>query len=106
MDKDVVHTHIGILFSHKKWHKLICSNMNGPRDSILNEVSLDKKRQMPYDIYHMSILQENWYKWTYLQNRNRVTDVENKRMVIRWENGVRGINWESEVDTDTSLCKK
>ena len=26
---------------------------------------------------------KRWYKWTYLQNRNKVTDVENKPMVIR-----------------------
>ena len=27
-------------------------------------------------------------------------------MVIRWENGVRGINWESGIDTDISLYIK
>ena len=33
MDKeDVVHTHSGILLSHKKWINAIFSNMNGPRD--------------------------------------------------------------------------
>ena len=34
-----------------------------------------------------------WYKWTYLQNRNRVTDVKNKLVVIRGQKG-EGINWE------------
>ena len=28
-----------------------------------------------------------WYKWTYSQNRNRVTDVENKFMVTKGEEG-------------------
>ena len=26
---------------------------------------------------------ERWYRWIYLQNRNRVTDVENKLMVTK-----------------------
>ena len=28
---------------------------------------------------------KKWYKWTYLQNRNSATDVENKLMVIKEE---------------------
>ena len=31
------------------------------------------------------------YRWTYLQNRNRPTDTENKLMVTKEENG-RGLN--------------
>ena len=41
----------------------------------------DTERQI-YDIACMWNLKK-WYKWTYLQNRNRLTDVENKLMVIR-----------------------
>ena len=41
-----------------------------------------------------------------LFTKQKTTDVENKLMVIRWENGVRGINWESGIDTDTSLYIK
>ena len=26
---------------------------------------------------------KKWYKWTYLQNRNRHTDIENKFMVTK-----------------------
>ena len=26
---------------------------------------------------------KKWYKWTYLQNRNRLTDTENKLMVTK-----------------------
>ena len=37
------------------------------------------------------------YKWSYLQNRNRVTDVENKLM------GVRG-DWDQHVYT--AVCKR
>ena len=28
---------------------------------------------------------KKWYKWTYLQNRNRVTDAENKLMDTKGE---------------------
>ena len=45
------------------------------------------------------------YKWTYLQNRNRVTDVENKLMVTGGsEEG--GINWKIGIDTYTLLYIK
>ena len=30
---------------------------------------------------------KKWYKWTYLQNGNRITDVENKIMVTKGEKG-------------------
>ena len=42
----------------------------------------NRERQMSYDIAYMWNLKK-WYKWSYLQNRNRVTDVENKFMVTR-----------------------
>ena len=41
---------------------------------ILSEV---RKKQIPYDITYMWNLKKG-YKWTYLQNRSRITDVENK----------------------------
>ena len=44
---------------------------------ILSEV---RKKQIPYDITYMWNLKKG-YKWTYLQNRSRITDVENKLMV-------------------------
>ena len=34
-------------------------------------------------------LKKKWYKQTYLQNRNRITDVENKLMVTKGEGGGR-----------------
>ena len=30
---------------------------------------------------------KQWYKWTYLQNRNRLTDIENKLRVTKGESG-------------------
>ena len=32
---------------------------------------------------------KKWYEWIYLQNRNRVTDVENKLTVTKGERGGR-----------------
>ena len=48
---------------------------------------------------------KEWYKETYLQNRNRVTEVENKLMVIKEERG-GGINWEIGRDIYTLLYIK
>ena len=56
---------------------------------ILSEVSLKEK-----DKYHMILFymkSKNIYKWTYLQNRNRLADIENKLVVTTGE-GRRGIN--------------
>ena len=52
---------------------------------ILSEVSQTEK-----DKYHMislicGIHFFKWYKWTYLQNRNRLIDIKNKLMVTKGE---------------------
>ena len=39
---------------------------------------------------------EKQYTWTYLQNRNRDTDVENKHMDTKEDGGDR-MNWESGI---------
>ena len=46
---------------------------------------------------------KKWYKLSYLQNRNRVKDVENKLMVTKGERGGGGINWEIRFDIYTRL---
>ena len=72
-----------LLLSHKKgWNNAICSNMDRPRDCHTEWSKSDK------DKYHMislicGVKKKKDYKWTYLQNRNRVTDVENKLMATR-----------------------
>ena len=45
------------------------------------------------------------YKRIYLQNRNRVTDVNNKLMFME-EKGWRRINWEIGIDIYTILYIK
>ena len=64
----------------KKQNNAICSNMDEPTDSHAEWSKSDRERQISYDITYMWNLQKG-YKWTYLQNRNRVIDVKNKLMV-------------------------
>ena len=51
---------------------------------IISEVKTDRERQI-YEITSMRNLNKKLYKWTYLQNRNRLTDNENKLMVTKGE---------------------
>ena len=67
-----------ILLSHKKeWSSAICSNIDKPRNYYTEWV---RQRQISYDITCMWNLKK-LYKSTYLQNRNRFVDIENKFMV-------------------------
>ena len=67
---------------------------------ILSEVSQKEK-----DKYHMISLiyveSKIWYKWTYLWNRNRITDIENRLVVANREGVGGGMEWEIGV----SRCK-
>ena len=94
----------GILFIHlKKWNNDICSNMGRPRDCHTEQ----RKSEKPYDMAYIWKLfsKKKGYKWTYLQNRNRATNVENKLMATR--DKVRGgINSKIGIDTYTLLYRK
>ena len=52
---------------------------------ILSDVNLTEK-----DKYYMSHIQnlKKWYKWIYLQNKNKVADIENKLMATKVDNRV------------------
>ena len=71
MDKeDVVYIHNGILLSHKnEWNNAICSNMDVARDYHIKWSKSARQGQIIYHLYVES--KKQWYKWTYLQNRNR-----------------------------------
>ena len=72
----VVYIHNVLLLSREKqWNNAICSNMDGPRDYHTKWSKSDRERQI-YDMIFMWNLRK-WYKWTHLQNRNRLTDTEN-----------------------------
>lgn len=45
-----------------------------------------------------------WFKGTALQNRNEVTDVENKIMVAKGDRS-GGINWKTEIDIHMLLLQ-
>ena len=62
---------------------------------ILSEVSQRKTNTI---WYHLHVASKMWHKWTYLRNRNGLTDIENRRVVAKaWE----GKDWEFRI----SRCK-
>ena len=62
---------------------------------ILSEVSQEEK-----DIwYHFYVESKKWYKQTYLQNRNRLTALENELTFARGEGWERGIDWEFGINS-------
>ena len=63
--------------------------MHGLREYHTKWSKPDGERQIPYDIAYMRNL-KTWYKWTYIQNRNRSTDIENKPMVTKGERWGKG----------------
>ena len=71
---------------------------------ILSEINHRKTNIIWYCLY--AELKKKQYKWTYLQNGNIVTDIENKLVVTRRESVCGEINWETGVDIYTSLYKK
>ena len=60
--------------------------MDGPREYHTKWSKSDRERQIWYHLY----VDLKKYKSTHLQNRNRVTDIENIFMVTKGERG--GIN--------------
>ena len=52
---------------------------------ILSEVSQTEKTNIMW--YCLYVESKIWHRWTYLQNRNRLTDIENKLMVTEGQGG-------------------
>ena len=74
----------------------ICSNVDGPRECHTEWNKLEK------DKYHMTYLyveSKIWHKSTYLENRDRLTDTENRLVVVEAEWG--GMDW----DLGISRCE-
>ena len=61
---------------------------NGPRDYHTKWSKLEKDKL--FEKFYMD--SKKWYKWPYLQNRNRFTAIENTIMIIKGENAGKGIN--------------
>ena len=68
--------------------------MDEPKDYHNKWSKPHREKWVSYDIAFMWILKK-WYKRTYIQNRNRSIDIENKFMVTKGERGkgLIGILW-------------
>ena len=64
--------------------------MHGPRDYHTKWSKPDRERQISYEFAYMWN-PKKWHKWTYLQSRNRLRDIENKLRVTKGERR-EGIN--------------
>ena len=62
--------------------------MYGPRDCHIEWSKSDIETKLSQDTAYMWNFFKKGYKWTRLQNRNRVTDVENKLMFTGSEGAV------------------
>ena len=63
--------------------------MNGSRNCHAESSKWDGEGEISYDIPDMWNLKK-WYKWTYLQNRNWFTNIDNKLLVNKGESGEWG----------------
>ena len=64
-----------MILSHKKeWNNAIFRNTDRPRDYHTKWSRLDRERQISYYIAYLWNLKK-LYKWTDLQNRNKLTDL-------------------------------
>ena len=67
----------GILLSYKKeWNNAICSNIMDLEIIILSEVNQTKTSIIWHHLYAET---KKWYKVTYLQIVNRLTDIDSKQ---------------------------
>ena len=102
-DKEImVYTYNGILLSHKNeqiWASW--TEVDEPR-AWYTEWS-EKENQILYINTCIWNLEE-WYWWTYLQGRDRDTNVESV-VVDTVEEGKGGMNWELHWHTYTITCK-
>ena len=66
----------------KEQNSAIHSDIDDSRDCHTEWSKSERERQISYNITYMWNLGK-WYRWTYLQSRNRVTDIENKFKVTK-----------------------
>ena len=97
--EDVAHIYSRILLSHKRNKvELFVVRWVLLEMIILSEV---RKRKTNTRGYHLYVESKIRHKWTYLRNRNRLTDVENRAVVARGEGVGGGSVWEFGI----SRCK-
>ena len=75
------------------------SNMDKLKIIILSEAGQAEKEK--HHMIHLFVESKIWHKWTYLWNRNRIMDIENRLVVAKGEGVGGGMEWEAGV----SRCK-
>ena len=77
--------------------------MDGPRDYHTKCIKSEKDKY--YMVSFTCGIKKKWYNWTYLQNRNSLTDIKNKLMVTKGEmRGRDKSEWWNE-HTHTTIYK-
>ena len=57
------------------------------------------EKQISYiDAYMWNLKEKKWYRWTYLQGRNRDADIENGYVDTGFGEGEGGVNWEMRIN--------
>ena len=79
----------------------ICSEVDGVRVCHTEWSKSEREKQISYINAYMWNLKK-WYRWSYLQRRNRDTEVENKHMDTKGV-GRDVMNWEIGIDIYTLL---
>ena len=88
------HTHTMQCYSAiKKQNNAILATLMDLEIIILNEVSQKKTNSI---WYHICVESKIWHKWTYLWNRNRLTDLENRLVVAKGEE--EGVEWNESLE--------
>ena len=80
MDKeDVVHIYNEILVSHKmEWNSAICRDLSRPLRDCHTEWNESEREKQILCINAQMWNLEKWCRWSYLQSKNRDTDIANK----------------------------
>ena len=85
----MAHIYNGILLSLKKEQNWVtCRDVDGPRVCHTEWSKPEREKQILYINAYMWNL-EKWYRWSYLQSRNRDTDVEKK--MYGYQGGKAGV---------------
>ena len=96
--EDVVHICNGILLSHKKEQNNTICSFGGSRDYQSKWSKSERERQIPY---HLHVESKIWRTWTFLRNRRRFTDIQNRDTIAKGEKG----QGSDEVGIWVTRCK-
>ena len=76
-----IELYLELLSCEKEWNGAICSNMDGPRDYYTKWSK--RKTNIIYCLYVETV--KRMTTWTYMKNRNRLTDIENQLIITKGE---------------------